>query len=270
MRYADLTKTEQDLTDLSWHMSAATPDTSGSFPKATRGSGSATVYYKASCYDACNGIFGHDCVNELIAARLMDVLGVPHVRYSLVHARIELGGKEFSTWVNASKSYRHSNEAKQSFSQFFAQYATPSETPLQLYERLGWGTQARQMLLVDYLIINQDRHGANVEVLTLPDGSRRLAPVFDCGNSFVFSCYDVEDAIRSFDPLVDAIGVNFIGSKRLSSNLDIIPAPNGFVDTLLPEHRETIFRGLSDILPDYHLNKIWDIVWQRWCTYAHI
>lgn len=270
MRYADLVKTEQDLTSLDWRMSVATPDTSGSFPKATHGAGSETVYYKASCYDPFNGIFGHECVNELVASRLMDVLGIAHVRYSLIRARIEFEGKQYSTWINASQSYRHSNEAKQSFSQFFLQYATASETPLQLCDRMGWGMQARHMMLVDYLTINQDRHGANIEVLTLPDGTRRLAPVFDCGNSFVFSCYDVKYAIRSFDPLVDAMGVNFIGSKHLAQNLAKIPAPDGFVNPLLPEHRETIFRGLHDVLREYHLGKIWDIIWQRWCTYAHI
>ena len=123
-------------------------------------------------------------------------------------------------------------------------------------------------MLIDYLIINQDRHGSNVEVLHGKDGRKRLSPVFDCGNSLVFSCYDVEASIRGFDPLVDAVGTNFIGSKRLAENLAEIP--QGMVKPLRAEHRETLFAGLDGVLPDYHLDKIWDIIWKRWCVYANL
>ncbi|MDO4182192.1 MAG: hypothetical protein Q4E12_01080 [Coriobacteriia bacterium] len=268
MRYPDRVKTTQDLTALQWRECYATPGTSGSFLKATQGSGTATVYYKASTFDRVNGFFGHECVNELVAARLMDILGVPHARYSLVHARVRVEGIEYETWVNASPSYRHSAETKQAFSQFYDQFALRGESPLALCDRMGWSAPVRQMLLVDYLIINQDRHGANVEVLHLKDGRKRLAPVFDCGNSFVFSCYDVEEAIRAFDPLVDAVGTNFIGSKRLVDNL--VHVSPGVVNSLRPEHRPRLFAGLDGVLPDYHLEKMWDILWKRWCVYAGV
>ena len=268
MRHSDLIKTEQDLTRLSWRMGSVTPGTSGSFPKATSGNGSGTIYYKASCYDAFNGFFGHECVNELIAARLMDVLGVDHVAYSLVRARIVIDGKEHVTWINASQSYRHASETKQAFSQFYQQFAHAGESPLELCDRQGWGTFVRRMMLVDYLIVNQDRHGANVEVLHMKDGRRRLAPVFDCGNSFVFSCYDVEKSIRSFDPLVDAVGTNFIGNKRLADNLAFVP--QGLVNPLTEPDRQRIFNGLDKVLPAYHLDKIWEILWKRWCVYAQV
>lgn len=45
-----------------------------------------------------------------------------------------------------------------------------------------------QVFLLDYLICNRDRHGANVEVLE-KRGDYRLAPVFDNGLSLLFSCY---------------------------------------------------------------------------------
>jgi len=32
-------------------------------------------YYKLSQYDTVNGIIGHECVNELIADRLLNILG---------------------------------------------------------------------------------------------------------------------------------------------------------------------------------------------------
>ena len=47
---------------------------------------------------------------------------------------------------------------------------------------MGWEDYIYQMLVVDYLILNQDRHGANIEVLR---NSRkktvRLAPLFAHG-----------------------------------------------------------------------------------------
>ena len=268
MRYGDLIKTEQDLTGLRWTDNGATPGSVGSYPRAVSGSGTGAVYYKASCYDAANGVFGHECVNELVASRLMGILGVDHVKYSLVKARITLDGSEHRTWVSASRSFRHSSETKQAFSTFFAQHARGGESPLELCDRMGWADQIRRMMLVDYLIVNQDRHGGNIEVLHLKDGRRRLAPVFDCGNSLLFSCYDVEAEIRAFDPLVDAWGANFIGSGRLAENLQLIP--RGLVAPLELAHRDVLLRGLGGVLPDYHLEKIWEVVWTRWQTYAQI
>lgn len=268
MRYSDLVKKEQDLTALQWRECFAVPGTSGSFLKATSGLGTGTVYYKASSFDEFNGFFGHECVNELIASRLMGILGVPHAKYSLINARIRLNDIEYVTWISACPSYRRSFETKQAFAQFFRQSAKKGESPLQLCDRLGWGDFVRQMMLIDYLIINQDRHGSNVEVLHGKDGRKRLSPVFDCGNSLVFSCYDVEASIRGFNPLIDAIGTNFIGSKRLAENLAVIPQE--IVKPLRKEHREALFTGLNDVLPDYHLDKIWDIIWKRWCIYANL
>lgn len=268
MRYPDLTLKLQDMTSLEWRECCATSGTSGSLLKATAQLGGKTMHYKASTYDTTWGFYGHECVNELIASRLMDVLGVPHARYALLHAKLQVDGKEHETWITACPTYRKGSETKQAFSQFFAQYKHDNETPLQLCDRFGWGEAVRQMLLVDYLIINQDRHGANVEVLFGKDGSKRLSPMFDCGNSLVFSCFDVEQDIREFDPLVDAIGTNFIGSKRLAENLELMP--QGIVKELREEHRAYLFRGLHQALPAYHLDKIWDIIWKRWHVYANL
>jgi len=261
-------KTEQDLTRLDWHLAASTTGTSGSFPKAVAGHGSQKVYYKAPCYDSANGFYGHECVNELIAARLMSILDVDHARYSLVRARLVIDGVLHSAWVNASPSYKAESETKQSFSQFYQQYRQGDESPLDLCDRMGWGAQIRQMLLVDYLIINQDRHGANVEVLFSKTGEKRLAPIFDCGNSLVFSCYDVEKAICTFDPMVDAVGTNFVGSKHLADNLHVIPPK--IVAPLTPADKAILLYGLENVLPAYHLEKIWEIIWKRWCAYAHL
>ena len=60
----------------------------------------------------------------------------------------------------------------------------------------GWEGQIKQMMLVDYLIANRDRHGSNIEVILSPDGSARLAPIFDNGLSFVAPFAGQRDAIE--------------------------------------------------------------------------
>lgn len=51
-------------------------------------------YYKLSQYDTVNGIIGHECVNELIADRLLNILGVEHLHYDLIHAEITVSSAE--------------------------------------------------------------------------------------------------------------------------------------------------------------------------------
>lgn len=54
------------------------------------------------------------------------------------------------------------------------------------------------MFLLDYIICNRDRHGANIEVLQKGD-TYRLAPLFDNGLSFMFSCYQDGNQMLEFD-----------------------------------------------------------------------
>lgn len=56
------------------------------------------MYYKLSNYDHERGIFGYECVNELIVSRLMDVLEIPHADYKLIHAKVRIGGKKQESW----------------------------------------------------------------------------------------------------------------------------------------------------------------------------
>ncbi len=48
------------------------------------------------------------------------------------------------------------------------------------------------MLVVDFVILNRDRHGANIEVLrNSRDKTLRLAPLFDHGLSLLFNCTNI-------------------------------------------------------------------------------
>ena len=262
----DLVPELQDLRHLTWNERATSSGTSGCFLKARVGDGASALYYKLSCYDSYRGIFGHECANELVASRLMDVLGFEHVRYRLVHALVDIDGVTHETWLNASNSFRAAGERKQALDLFYDLNKLPGEPPFDLCARFGWSERIAQILLIDYLVANRDRHGANIEVVRSGNGVVRLAPIFDSGLSFVFSCYGNEQRIEQFNPLEDVLANNYLGTRSLEENLQFVPG-DLTVNRLDAAHRAYLFDGLEGILPSVHLNKMWDIVWERWNRY---
>ena len=78
----------QDMTYLSWAKARNSSGIAGSFLKAYDENAGGKTYYKLSNYDAWAGIIGHECVNEIIVDRLLSVLGIEHLSYQLIHARV--------------------------------------------------------------------------------------------------------------------------------------------------------------------------------------
>ena len=263
MRAYDVIQTVQDLRQLVWSETGQTSASGGTFLKARTGVGANATYYKLSCYDSYRGVYGHECANEVVASRLMGLLGVSHVRYSLIHARVIVDEVEHITWLARSKSFRKTGESKMAFDTFFDLMHERGESQLEFCERYGWLQDVQRMMLVDFLIANRDRHGANIEVLQSRDGSLRLAPLFDNGVSLVFSCYGDEQRAGSFDPLQDVRANNFIGTKSLARNLQFVPGDID-VGALCEADKERLLCGLDEALPQAHREAIWNIVWERW------
>ena len=80
MRSYDIVQKEQDLTMLEWGERVNSSGTAGTYLKARTGQGARAIYYKLPRY---NGIEfdGHECINELVAARLMRLLEIDHLEY---------------------------------------------------------------------------------------------------------------------------------------------------------------------------------------------
>ena len=74
----------QDLTTLSWSKTRNSSGTAGSFLKAQEVTPSGKMFYKLSDYDAFHGVIGHESVNEIIADRLLSILGIPHLSYQQI------------------------------------------------------------------------------------------------------------------------------------------------------------------------------------------
>ena len=67
----------QDFRHLQWTKIRHSSGTAGSFLKASARIRGERWYYKLSDYDPYRGIVGHECVNEIIADRLLTILRIP-------------------------------------------------------------------------------------------------------------------------------------------------------------------------------------------------
>ncbi len=259
---------KQDLTYLQWTRARNSSGTAGSFLKAFSELKNTKIYYKLSNYDAIRGVVGHESVNEIIVDRLLTKLGIDHLHYQLIHADILAEGRKIETWLCASKDFKRRGESKIALDQLYSSEKEQDESPLDFCVRRGWSSYVWEMLLVDFLILNRDRHGANIEILR---NSRlktfRPAPLFDHGLSLVCRCED-KDALAAFDVMEDRPVQCFVGSRSTWENLKLIPRDSlPAVDPLRESDRNDIFAGLDEALPAPWLDKIWEMIWKRWCAY---
>ena len=261
----------QDMRYLNWAETKLSPGTPGCFLKAYDELGGKRYYYKLSNYDSYRGVFGHECINELIVSRLLDILGIEHLHYDLIHALISVDGKDIETYITRSENFKAPDERKQALETFYDLHKLADESPLDFMLRMGWERYVYQLILTDYLILNRDRHGANIEVLIKPDGETRLSPLFDNGCSLLFSCYNDRDEIRAFDVMKDRPVNNFIGSRSTEYNLSFLPKDKSFFSgSIKAEDKRLLFEGLDGILSEEHLDKIWELIYKRWIHYEEI
>ena len=262
---------KQDLTYLSWSLIRSSSGTAGSFLKATDDLQQPKIYYKLSNYDGINGIVGHECINEIIVDRLLNILEIEHLHYDLIHADIDVDGKEMETYLCASKDFKAHGEHKVALDAYYQAEKLDGETPLQFCTRNGWSDFIYKMLVVDFLILNRDRHGANIEVLrNARKKSLRLAPIFDHGLSLLFNCHTEED-INQFDVMKDRAVQCFVGSRSAQQNLMLIPKDEILaLNPLQHTHKAYLLEGLDGIIPQSLQNKIWDMIWQRWEYYENL
>lgn len=262
---------KQDLTYLDWTKIRNSSGTAGSFLKAYEEIAGDKTYYKLSDYDSVKGVVGHESINEIIVDRLFDILGIEHLHYQLIYADINVGSKIISTYVCASKNFRQKNESKIALDTYYQVEKKDNETPLEFCIRNGWEKYIYEMIVADFLILNRDRHGANIEVLRdSKKKSIRLAPLFDHGLSLLFSCKDNIESVIKTDVMEDKRIQCFVGSNSLFENLKLIPKekfPN--LNKLNKNDQDKLFEDLDGILPKEYQDKIWELIWKRWKYYEN-
>ena len=261
---------KQNLQYLSWDKTRKSSGTAGSFLKAYSDLGGKKTYYKLSNYDSYNGVVGHECVNEIIVDRLLTLLGINHLSYQLIHADIFVGDRTLETYLCASEDFKQKGESKIALDSFYQANKYIEENPMDFCRRMGWESYIYEMLVVDFLILNRDRHGANIEVLkNSHDRTVRLAPLFDHGLSFLCRCSS-DAEVDAFDPMADKPVQCFVGSTSAQKNLELIPKGHFPPFHALQESdRSALFDELDPILPIKWQNKIWEMLWRRWSYYEN-
>lgn len=255
---------KQDLTYLKWSHIRSSSGTAGTFLKSESTISGKKVYYKLSNFDQEKGVVGHECVNEIIVDRLLTLLGVEHLHYQLILADIEIDGRIYTTYLCASEDFKNRGESKTSLDNYFVANHQQGESAYDFCQRLGFGEYIDTMLAIDYLILNRDRHGANIEVLRNSRAhSIRIAPYFDHGLSLLFNCLS-EDEIGSFDIMKERQCNNYIGSRSCYENLSFIKGKKVFSGELKGTDRDYLFKDLSDILSSTHLDQIWSMLTERY------
>ncbi len=262
---------KQDLTWLSWSKIRNSSGTAGSFLKAYSDINGNKTYYKLSNYDPVNGVSGHECVNEIIVDRLLTILGIEHLSYQLINADIVIDDTVYNTWLCASRDFKKQGESKIALDAYYQVERLPNEKPLDFCIRKGFKDYIWQMLVVDYLILNRDRHGANIEVLrNSKNKTIRLAPLFDHGLSLVFNCQSIEE-LNKVDVLQDKPVQCFVGSRFAYENLKLMPKSEyPILNPLKASDKTILFDGLDAALGKMWQDKIWDMIWNRWCVYENL
>lgn len=268
---AKVIREKQDLTYLNWSHARNSSGTAGTYLKSSSVVGGYKKYYKLSNFDIKKGIVGHECVNEIIVDRLLDILHIDHLEYELINADIEVEGKIFNTYLCASYDFKKRGESKASLDDYYRLNALPGESHYDFCIRMGWKDYVEQMLVVDYLILNRDRHGANVEVLRNSRAhSIRLAPLFDHGLSLLCSCSS-DEAAKAFDIMGDKQCNNFLGSRSTYENLSLLTKDSvNFSGILTKKHKEVIFKDLDSVISDVFIDRIWDMIYGRYKVYESI
>ena len=249
---------------LEWNDISFSPGTPGMLMKTMY----KDVYYKLSSYDPYIGFYGHESVNELIVSRLLDAIGIPHVGYQLIHALIRVDGREYTTWICSSRNFRKKGESKMGLDVYYElNKKDERESPLDFCIRMGWKNEVSRMMLADFLVSNKDRHGANIEVLLDEQGNARMAPLFDFGLSLLFSKNGefVED-VANYDVMADYPANNYLGSRFLFKNLELMPE-RPRIPKRTEDAKDMILSGLTEILPQAHLDKVWEMIEKRWDYY---
>ena len=246
-----------DLTYLEFESKSYSQNTYGCFLKSFEILNGVKYYYKVSNYDMYRNVFGYESVNEYIVSRLLDCLQIEHLKYNLIYARIKVDNKEFNTYLSVSKEFKNITERKEPFDNYYYINRINDESPIDFMIRLGFKKYLYNMLFVDYIIFNRDRHGANVEILISNNGNIRLSPLFDHGLSLLLGDYNNEKYINDYDIFKSEPTNSFFGTRSVYENLKFIESKSIIHKSdLLNKDYEYIFKNLNNIIPQYVINKI--------------
>lgn len=218
------------------------------------------THYKLSAGDRITGIYGHESINECIVSDLLDNLGIRHTPYYGFTSDITLGDKPLHTFVCWSKDFKQPGDSKVPFDNYYDILHYDGESVVDFSKCIGIWRQLEEFIVVDFLIINRDRHGANIELLKHADGTIETAPMFDHGLSLLAPLQNRAESVPGFDAMLDREVNNFIGSYSLQNNLSYLTRSIK-VNNITPSD---IVSRYSKYLPKVYIDKITEIIEKRY------
>lgn len=245
-----------DLSYLNW--AKASTGSAGSFLKSYYNN----KYYKLSNYDPYKGIIGHESINEYVVSRLLDILNIDHVKYELVNGDVVIDGNAYNTYVCVSDNFKSENESKSALDTYYSVYKTEGLSPLQMLKTMGFTNYADNVFLIDYLIMNRDRHGANIEIIrNTKTNEIKLSPLFDHGLSLFFNVKDFKE-LENIDYLQDKRIQSYLGSNSLFDNLKLMTNyPK--INKLTSEDKNYIFSQLNGVMPQIWIDSVFNLINKR-------
>ncbi len=250
-----------DLRYLTWSKTRQSSGTAGSYLKSYSFENGKKVYYKLSYFDDVDNKFGYEAFNEIIAGKLLTLLGYKHLEYNLLFAKILIRNKEYDTYLNSSCDYKLINETKMSFENFYELYKNDNEDIITFCKRYNFIDEIYQMIIIDYLIVNRDRHGANIEVLYDSKTKKyRLAPLFDHGLSLLSPAYKDEE-IKNYDILANKKVNSFIGTSSLEESIKLVPK-EAFIHINI--NFDNLLNDITTNDNNFYMQKTKELLIRRW------
>lgn len=258
----------RDLRSVKFDVTPGLSGTDGCYLKTTLIENGIKRYYKLSTYDEVRGFIGYESFNEVIAARVLGILGIEVVEQHLVKVLVRMNGVDICTYACVSDSYKRKGESRITCRDLYSQNKKGKESPHETLRRIGFEDFVNRIFVADYLIIGRDRHDSNLEFLKGKKGIRS-APLFDNGISFLAPILGgipeelFKRNVLAFRELDDYSANNYLGYRSLFANLNLVTKPIG-VYKLVLEDKKKIFHGMNSILPKYYIDKIWSIICYRY------
>lgn len=253
----EVNKKPIDLSYLKFEAKSYSQNTYGCYLKSYEIANGKKIYYKMSNYDMYRLVFGYESINEYIVSKLLDCLEIDHLKYNLIYGKVKVDGKEFNTYLNVSYDFKNKKERKEPFDSYYYNNRVNNESPIDFLIRNGFEEYLYNMLFVDYIIFNRDRHGANVEVLIDDKGNVRLSPLFDHGLSLMLNDYDDENYIDSYDIKRSEPTNSFFGTRSTYENLKFIKDKKVIKKyELSNDDFEYIFSDLKNVIPAFAVEKL--------------
>lgn len=239
----------KDLTYLKWSYSSSS--SGGTYLKSEDESGKKKIYYKLP--DFKHGAFtGCETLIEVIVSRLGRILGLPVLNYMGDLSSISIDDEKYNVFVARSYDYvKKGSTAIPLVTDYLTNRISKAETPLEYCRRIGLQEYLDYVFIFDYLIMNVDRHGHNIELIYDNSDNMVPAPIFDNGRSLTYEYGNNTELMKKWDYKSDIAVNNFVGRIYLEGNLKNISKPYA-LPRLGDKEYKKIFYGLGNYMSYDH------------------